>query len=264
MNADDLPSFQRYQLAFTAHIRDPLHQPRPHGVTAKRMAVYKEIVFNNLFASVSACFPVAQKVIGKRAWLKLTQSFLREHAANTPIFRQIPEEFLSFLTTVTANNQPLLPPYLLSLCHYEWIELLVASIEAPKFGDETINRQGDLLTEKPVFTPTMQLLNYDYAVHKISQLNKPKQPQSTQLLVYRNIEEQVRFIELNAVTFRLLILLSQSKCTSKQALTLISNEMHEDSHEKITQFGLQALEELKSQGVIIGTLKAETTLTKSG
>lgn len=258
MLANDFPSFQRYQLAFTAHIRDPLHQPRPQGVAASGMAVYNEIVFNNLFASVSACFPVAQKVIGKRAWLKLIRAFLREHAANTPIFRKIPEEFLSFLADSTSNRPPLLPSYLLSLCHYEWIELLVASIEAPKLDDEAINRQGDLLTEQPVFTPTMQLLSYDYAVHKISPRNKPKQQLSTQLLVYRNVEDEVKFIALNSITFRLLSLLRQNKSTGKQALTLITNVMHTDSPEKIIQFGLQALEDLKNLGVIIGTLKPKS------
>ena len=94
---NDTPYFQRYQQAFTAYIRDPLQQPRPAGVAAKRMNVYKEIVFNNLFESVSACFPVAQKVLGKRAWLALVRRFFRDHSANSPIFRQIPEEFVIYL-----------------------------------------------------------------------------------------------------------------------------------------------------------------------
>jgi len=252
----ELPSFQRYQLAFTAHIRDPLHQPRPQGVAASRMGVYKEIVFNNLFASVSACFPVAQKVIGKRAWLKLTQAFLREHAANTPIFRQIPEEFLSFLATATSNNQPLLPPYLLSLCHYEWIELLVASMATPNLASVKINPTGNLLTEHPIFTPAMQLLHYDYAVHKISPRHKPKQQQSTLLLVYRNAEDHVKFLELNPVTFKLLTLIKQNSYTGKQALTLLAGELGEADPEKIIQFGLQIMEELRSQEVIIGTFTA--------
>ncbi len=251
----DLPSFQRYQLAFTAYIRDPLHQPRPQGVPVNRMDVYKEIVFNNLFASVSACFPVAQKVLGKRAWLKLTQAFLREHAANTPIFRQIPEEFLSFLANVNSEIQPL-PPYLISLCHYEWVELLVASMATPKLENETINPTGDLLMAPPAFTPAMQLLHYDYAVHKISPRSKPKQIQSTQLLVYRNTEDHVKFLELNPVTFRLLSLLQQNTNTGKQALILLANELGEADSDRIIQFGLQTMEELRSQGVITGTFKA--------
>jgi uncharacterized protein len=248
----DLPSFQRYQLAFTAHIRNPLHQPRPQGVVASSMAVYTEIVFNNLFASVSACFPVAQKVLGKRSWLKLTQAFLREHSATTPIFRQIPEEFLSFLTHINSETL-VLPPYLLSLCHYEWIELLVASIASHEQSNEKISSAGNLLTEQPIFTPTMQLLHYDYAVHKISPRNKPKKIQSTQLLVYRNTEDHVKFLELNSVTFKLLTLIKQNLHTGEQALTLLASKLGEAEPEKTIQFGLQILEKLRSQGVIIGT-----------
>ena len=74
----ELPSFQRYQLAFTARLRDPENQPPLTGVPDERMAVYEEIVFNNLFESVSACFPVASKVLGKRKWLKLNQAFMRD------------------------------------------------------------------------------------------------------------------------------------------------------------------------------------------
>lgn len=256
----ELPSFQRYQLAFTAHIRDPHHQPRPAGVVASRIAVYQEIVFNNLFASVSACFPVAQKVLGKRAWLKLTQAFLREHAANTPIFRQIPEEFLSFLSYANKHTNTevklLLPAYLASLCHYEWIELLVASMPTPEFTSKKIDTTGNLLTKHPVFTPTMQLLHYDYAVHKISPRNKPKHKQSTHLLVYRNIEDLVKFVELNGITFRLLTLLQQNKNTGEQALTFLANELAQPHHETIIQFGLETLENLRSQGVVLGTVSS--------
>lgn len=254
----DLPSFQRYQLAFTKYIRDPQLHPCPQGIVAKRMAVYKEIVFNNLYVSVSACFPVTQKVLGKRAWLKLIQAFLRDHAANTPIFRQIPEEFLNFLsyTNVHANTNvnTLLPPYLVSLCHYEWIELLVASMPISLSLNKKINPTGNLLSEQPVFTPTMQLLHYDYAVHKISPRNKPEQKQSTYLLVYRNNEDLVKFIELNAVTFRLLTLLQQNKNTSEQALTLLANELAQPFPETVINFGLETLEKLRSQGVILGTV----------
>lgn len=249
----NLPSFQRYQLAFTAHIRDPQHKPRPKGVPVKRMAVYKEIVFNNLFASVSACFPVAQKVIGKRKWLTLTRAFLGEHTANTPIFRQIPEEFLSFLAHPSSTIQPLLPPYFTGLCHYEWVELLVASMATPEIEPDKINQNGDLLAHQPIFTPTMQLLNYEYAVHKISPRNKPKERENTQLLVYRNTTDQVKFVELNPMTFKLIALLQQENITGEQALTYIASEIQHAHPESVIQFGLEILKDLRNQDVIIGT-----------
>lgn len=246
----DTPSFQQYQQAFTAHIRDPLHKPRPKNVIAERMDVYKEIVFNNLFESVSACFPVARETLGKRAWLKLVRSFFQQHSASTPIFRKIPEEFLSYLQVSAASSESL-PPYLTSLCHYEWVELLVSTMREES-DISRIDRLGNLRTHQPAFTPTTQLLNYEYAVQKISPRYKPKDKSSTQLLVYRDAGFAVKFIELNAITFRLIELLKQEGMNSEQALTLLAHELNHQPAESIAEFGLEILEDLRNQGVILG------------
>lgn len=242
----DLPSFQRYQQMFSAYIRDPINQPRPKDVPVERIAVYEEIVFNNIFEAVSACFPVAQKVIGKTGWLKLVRAFLREYSANSPIFRKIPEEFLSFLAT-----QKDLAPYIPSLCHYEWVELAVASSDATVDMD-CIDLAGDLLEQQPAFVPAMQLLNYEFAVHKISARNKPKETMNTQLLVYRDAKDSAKFIELNNVTYRLIELLQQGTTTSRQALTTIAEELTHTQPENVIQFGLEILEDLRRQGIILG------------
>jgi hypothetical protein len=247
-----IPSFQMYQKEFTAYIRDPINQPRPNGVIAKRMDVYKEIVFNNLFESVSACFPVAQKVLGKRSWLRLTHDFLKEYSSNTPIFRKIPEEFLSYLDKRCTLEHSKLPPYLPSLCHYEWIELKVSTLNVSINLQRELNPTGNLLEHQIALTPTLQLLNYDYAVQKISGRHKPKKKVSTQLLVFRNTELIVKFVELNSMTYRLIVLLQQTGITGKQALTIISDEIGSQPLEIILQFGLEILEDLKNQGIIIG------------
>lgn len=253
-----LPSFQRYQQEFCAHLRDPMCQPRPKHIDAERMAIYKEIVFNNIFESVSACFPVAQKVLGKRAWLNLTKKFLHEHSASSPIFREIPEQFLSFL-----SSQIDLPAYLCNLCHYEWIELQVALMKTSPEEQNAhagsmqrkIDVTGDLLKCQLAFTPAMQLLNYEYDVQKISVSYKPKEKVATQLLVYRNTEDSVKFIELNPATYQLITLLQQSAITGEQALTMIANDINARHPESITQFGLEILEHLRSQGVVLGTYR---------
>lgn len=244
-------SFQQYQQAFTAYIRDPQNRPKPTNVKAKGMDVYKEIVFNNLFESVSACFPVAQKVIGKRAWLKLIRGFFREHSSSTPIFRKIPEEFLAYLSNAHALTSESFPPYLTSLCHYEWIELLVSTM-ANEVDKPDINTVGDLRMNQPAFAHTMQLLNYEYAVQKISPRYKPKEKVTTQLLVYRNTEFEVKFIELNNITYRLIEILKQEKVSCEQALTMLAKEINQSQTESIIQFGLDLLEDLRSQGVILG------------
>jgi len=247
----ELPGFQRYQLAFTARLRDPQNQPPLAGVPDERMAVYEEIVFNNLFESVSACFPIARKILGKRRWLKLNQAFMRDYSASSPLFRKIPEQFLEFLQTAEPELWQQLPPYFTSLCHYEWIELFVASAEAINIKE--VQPAGNLGNGRPVFVSAMQLLDYEYAVHKISPRHKPRQPENTQLLVFRNADDHVKFIELNAVTYQLISLLQNNPISGRQALALLAKELQHPRPESIIEFGLSTLEDLRSQGVIIGT-----------
>lgn len=251
-NTTQLPSFQRFQMAFTARLRDPQRNLPPAGVPRERMAVYEEIVFNNLFESVSACFPVARKVLGKRLWLKLTQAFMRDYAANDPLFRKIPEQFLQYLDQASPDLQALLPPYTKNLCHYEWVELLVASTPHTSKPDN-IAADGDFANSKPVFVASMQLLDYDYAVHKISTRYKPDQQESTQLLVFLNADDEVKFIEVNAVTYRLISLLHNCGYTGSEALMLLAKELQHPEPERMLDFGLAILQDLHDQGVIIGT-----------
>jgi hypothetical protein len=128
---------------------------------------------------------------------------------------------------------------------------LVGGIE--ETNPKGMQANGDLATNKPVFSATMQLLHYDYAVHKISPRKKPQFKTSTQLLVYRNVDDRVKFIELNAVTYRLISLLLNEAITGKQALTLLAKELQHPQPESIIEFGLSILEDLRNQGVIIGT-----------
>jgi uncharacterized protein len=239
--------FQRYQLEFTAHIRSPSTAKKPAKVPNARMAVYREIVFNNLFGSVSACFPVCASVLGKRAWLKLTKQFFAAHQATTPLFREIPQEFLKFLSLATD-----LPTYLQQLAHYEWVELFVSTqvTETPK-----TSKKIDLLNEIAMLAPAHMLLEYDFPVHKISKKFKPESKEKTYLFVFRNNNFQVKFIELNPMTYLLLSFLKENKLTGKQALTRLAKDIQHPDINIIIQFGLKILEDLTSQQAIVGSIK---------
>ena len=89
-------------------------------------------------------------------------------------------------------------------------------------------------------------------MQKISPRYKPKEKVATQLLVFRNTEYIVKFIELNPITYRLIELLQDKDMTSKRALTQITNEIGNLPLEKVIQFGLEILNELKNQGVVLG------------
>ena len=239
--------FQHYQIAFTAHIRNPTAHKKPAKVPDARMAVYREIVFNNIFGSVSACFPVCKSILGVRNWRKLVRQFFSTHQAESPIFREIPQQFLDFLKT-TKN----FPAYLKQLAHYEWIELVISTQQTEVLK---LSKNPDLLNEKPVLAPAHMLLEYDYAVHKISKRYQPKPKEKTYLLVFRNAENIVKFIELNPMTFELLRLISENNMAGKQALERIAEAINHPDANTMIKFGAEILADLANQGAIVGSMK---------
>lgn len=244
-----IPEFQQYQLAFTAHIRQPKNNRKPVGVHDARMSVYRNAIFNNFLSIVSACFPVTQQVMGVRAWKNLVRRFIAEHATKTPIFKDIPYEFVQYLATLKD-----VPPYLQALTHYEWVELEVANQpleHASGLPASEVNL--NLLDAIPQFA-AHQLLAYDYPVHRISKKQIPYTITPTFLLVYRNQNFEVKFIALNPVTYRLLSLLKEQQRTGRQALTDLAQELQQ-APDTIVQFGAGILDELAEQQVFIGTVK---------
>ncbi len=239
--------FQRYQIAFTAHLRNPTQHKRPAHVTDARMAIYREIVFNNIFSSVSACFPVCKNILGVRAWRKLVRLFFANHQAISPIFREIPQQFLQFINDVKD-----LPAYLQQLAHYEWVELAIGTQQTEVIK---LSKNIDLINEKPILAPANMLLEYDYAVHKISKRHIPNTTEKTCLLVFRNNAHQVKFIELNAMTFQLLTLIQEHEMTGKQALIKLAKETGHPDAEAIIQFGMEILNNLANQQAIAGSKK---------
>jgi uncharacterized protein len=245
--------FQQYQQQFTAHIRNPAAHKKPAGVNAVRMATYTNVVFNNIFESVSVCFPVCQAAIGKRVWKQLIRDFVKSYPAQSPIFREIPQQFLQFLNAQTNQSTYLAKPaFLTQLAHYEWVELAVSALKTETFK---LSKKTDLLHEKPVLAPAHRLLEYDFAVHKISRRKLPKISEKTYFLVFRNVDFEVKFIELNPITFQLLKLIDQKNMTGELALTALAQAIQHPNAEAMIQFGVEILADLAKQQAIVGSTK---------
>ena len=252
-----LPAFQAYQKQFTQHIRDPKNQPRPANVPAKRMAIYTEIVYNNIEGTLASCFPVTKKILSARQWQQLMRGFMANYQASTPFFREIPAQFLQHFDSVKLNESKL-PAFLPNLMHYEWVELALSVQAAPADLERIDSATDDLLLKPIVITPNLFLLQYDYPVHLISPNYQPKQKtaQPTYLLVFRHLEQQIKFMELNPITFQLVALLQNESLTGQHALTKLANAHPQISAEVMMQFGAATLAELKENGVILGVKKA--------
>ncbi len=244
-----LPEFQRYQLAFTAHIRDPRAQPRPAGVDARRMKVYAELLYNNVEGFLLACFPVLRQVLGARRWTRLARAFFATHRSRTPYFRQIPDEFIQFLQDEwTAPDG--YPPFTLALAHYEWIELVLSV--SNRSVARAVDAAGDLLDGVPLLNPVLANLRYDWPVQRIAPRRKVT-PAETSLLVFRDADERVQFVEINAFTARLVALLESGTASGRAALETVAAESRHPDPARVIQAGAALLDDLRARGAILGT-----------
>lgn len=248
------PDFMRRQIAFAAHLRDPAGAPPPDDVEDRRMAIYRDLVFRNVSSLLAGSFPVLRRILPDAHWRALIRDFFVRHRAKSPVFHQLPEEFLDFLQQLRAHD-PRDPPFLLELAHYEWVELaLQISDQVPDL--DRIDPQGDLVLGYPRVSPLAWNLTYRFPVHRIAPDYQPQTPppDPTHLVVYRSAEGEIGFLEINAVTQRLLVLLQEEPSPSGgEALERVAAELRHPEPDRVIGFGAQLLADLRAKGVLIGT-----------
>jgi hypothetical protein len=252
--APAVPAFAERQYALAAHLRDPERVPAPADLEARRVALYRELVFNNVESLLAGNFPVLHRLLPEDRWLALVRDFFVRHRARTPLFTELPQEFLAFIHEERGAD-PTDPPFLLELAHYEWVELaLLIAQEEPDLSG--IDPNGDLLAAPPVLSPLAWPLTYRFPVQRIAPDFQPDRPpaEPTHLVVYRNRALRVEFMETNAVTQRLLLLLNEDPTQpGLTALERIAAELEHPSPQLVLDFGASVLAELRERGVVLGT-----------
>lgn len=250
----DPPEFIRKQYEFAAHIRDPEVNPRPVGIEERRMAIYRELFYNNIQGFLAENFPVLRQIMPDRHWHAMARDFLARHLSHTPLFSEVGQEFLAYLQEERGEIDGD-PPFLLELAHYEWVELALG-ISDDDTDLPAADPNGDLFTGIPVHSPVAWNLSYRFPVHRISPQLQPSEPgeQPTHLVVYRDRSDGVRFLEINAVTQRLIQLLKENPdWTGREAVNRIAEELNHPQPQVVIQAGRDLLQELRGKDILIGT-----------
>jgi len=250
-----LPEFQQKQYAFAAHIRDPENVPAPEGIEDRRMAIYRELFFNNIRNLLANMFPVLRKLHDDDSWHHFIRQFMQRHRAETPYFLQLPQEFLAFLQE-EYEIQDDDYPFLVELAHYEYIELAL-SVSEDSNNLEGINRQGNLLHEVPVKSVLAWVYAYQFPVHRIKTDFVPQEPleQPVFLAVYRRSDDSVGFMELNPITARLLESIEDNDAlqTGEALLRALAEEINYADADALVEHGAAALEEMRELEILTGT-----------
>ncbi len=256
-SVDTRPEFIGTQYAFAAHIRDPDHTPAPADIEDRRMGIYRELFYNNVESFLSDSFPVLRKIHDDDCWHAMVRDYFRHHHARTPLFLEIPREFLTWLHD-ERESRPDDLPFLYELAHYEWAELALTIAEGSA-DRAAIDPQGELLNGIPVLSPLVWHMTYAYPVHRIGPDFMPDESgqATTSLVVYRDHDDDVGFMEINPVTKRLLELLETNATASgRELLAQIAAEMAHPDPEVVINGGLEIMKNLREKGIITGTNNA--------
>lgn len=255
-----MTDFRQQQYHFAAHIRDPDAVAAPEGIEDRRMGIYRDLFYNNVEGFMADSFPVLRALMDDTQWHRLVRDYFARHRARTPLFPEMPREFLQYLEQEhePADDDP---PFLLELAHYEWVELALSlSDQEPDWNQ--LDPEGNLLSQRPVISPLAWPLGYQYPVHRIGPDYRPEQPgeQPTHLLVYRDAQDEITFVELNPVTARLLQLLGEEDdgASGEAVLRQIARELNHPDPEVVLQGGRDILNDLYQRGVIPGTRRSQS------
>ena len=253
----ELPGFQSKQFEFSAYIRDPRQFPAPADVEPRRMAVYRELFFNNVEGFLATTFPVLKSLMPEQRWLDLVQNFFCNNRSQSPYFTSIPEQFIEFLNAEGVSNAS--QPFIQELAHYEWIEmvLMLAEGEAPALTGLVDNTT--LLRSVVNMSQLAYPLVYQYPVHQISPDYQPDACPETPswLVVYRNTQDEVKFMAINAVTSALLDNIdNHPELTCREHLLQISDQLNHPQPEQVLEFGVSIIQGLLERNIIGITVRS--------
>lgn len=243
---------------FAAHLRDPASAPAPEGIEERRLQVYRELFFDNLSNSLAGTFPVLRRILGDERWARLVRDFYRDFRCHTPLFLEIPREFVDYLGE-EREAQPGDPPFLHELAHYEWVELALA-VDEHELAAVAADPSGDLLDGVPVLSPLAWPLAYRFPVHRLGPGHQPSAPpdEPSFYIARRDRRDEVGVIQVNAATLRLVERLQQDpELTGRTHLEALADELPQLERETVLSGGLAALREMLEADVVLGTRPAQ-------
>lgn len=217
------------QLLFANHLRNPEIFPAPPDVEERRLLVYRRIFSGNIDNLLANTFPVIHGILSEEQWRALVRDFYTHHHCETPLFPFIAGEFAKYLLNERDVGSDY--PFLAELAQYEWSEI------ALRHSDEAL--------------PTCWPLVFRFPVHRIGKDYLPEHAPEipTYLLVYRRCDEQIKFMESNAATFRLLQLL-QTEPTLQDVCERLAVEMQHPDIPALRTMMEETLQQLSQAGVI--------------
>jgi hypothetical protein len=217
-----------------------------------RLGVYRRLVRNNVVGVVTRMLPRARARLNDAcagAFDTDLARFLDEVGPRTHYLRDVPHELLAWAAPQWRARADV-PAYLVDLATHELISFAVGAAESASSG---VAQEVSL--DKPLaFIGSMRLARYAYAVNELpADVDDRTTPAKcdTSLLVYRDADNAVRFLELTPLARAILDRLAAGDPLGAAVQTACSSENAAPTQELLADIA-RLLANLGERGILLG------------
>ena len=238
---------QRYRDALTGHLRRPDSVKAPQGTHAEGLAVYRRLIRNNLHNFLDRCFTRTRRLLDDAAWEAAKEDFVAHGQAHSPLFSDIPPQFLAHHRERHSLEQRILD-VMDSECRELAAEIAYEGDALPRLEPEQIaaldERAFDALTLR--LAAGASVVAYSHRVHDADVAPRP-----CFSLIWRDSADRVQHAEPSPADFQLLQQIG-SEATSLDALIAALADYLPDINRRRPQLR-QALRHWAALGVLHGS-----------
>src|SRR5688572_5646113 len=221
-------------------------------VGADRMLVYRALVHNRMRNATRAFIPRVVARIGEGRLRADFDRFVDDRAALSYYLRDVPAEFVAWVGPRWQADADI-PAYIPDLARHE---LLDNDVRNDPAGGEAPTGNPVALDRPLAFDGTTRLMRYSFAVHRLSTAKDDRsepEPAATSLLVYRDAEHKVRYLELSTFAAAALVHLLAGQPV-QDALRAAAADLGEPLDDDKLAAAAMLLADLAERGVMLGAI----------
>jgi uncharacterized protein len=200
MIADDLARLREFA-SHMRHAPESIARSENDDQRTRRTNVYRELFWNNARSLLASNFPVIRRLHSDSEWLALTAAFYTQPNLAEPNFTKFAQMFIAFLQENPTHWQTQ-RPFLADLAMYEWLETELRFSEAvlPIGAPSPSLHPNNSLK----LSPLARVIGSAYPLQKIRPDFQPTEQTPTFLLLHRDAQNKVQFMELAPLSYALL------------------------------------------------------------
>jgi len=215
-------SHQQFLLSKYTRTGDDQIIEQLQNVKPKGIKYYRHLIFNIIYDGISNAYPITTDFFGEEKMKELVDDFFKNHFCQTFQVWKMPSEFKDY---IIEKRKELCEQYsfLVDLLLFEWMEIEVFMMPDEPFPE--YSEQGNILKDKLVLNPELQILFFQYPIHHYHP-QKIKQELKGEyfVLIHRHPDtKEVIFTELGPATVKIIEALYEKPMSFNDIEKLFTN-----------------------------------------